>query len=95
METLTKSIALDGRQFNIACSQIDIGNAKSDMTAAMDAGVPQADGSTKSEATMNVQHVGDAVLHMANMPLEANICMVFHNRINTAALPNFYWFLVL
>lgn len=70
---LTKSIALDGRKYNIACSQIDIGNAASDMTAKMESGVPQADGSTKSEPTMNVQHVGDAVVHMASMPLEANV----------------------
>lgn len=70
---LTRTIALDGRVHNIACGQIDIGNAASDMTAAMSGGVPQADGTMKPEPTMDVQHVGDAVLHMANLPLEANI----------------------
>ena len=70
---LTRSISLDGREHNIACGQIDIGNAASDMTARMSGGVPQADGSMKSEPTMDVQHVGDAVLHMADLPLDANI----------------------
>ena len=70
---LTRSISLDGRVHNIACGQIDIGNAASDMTARMSGGVPQADGSIKPEPTMDVQHVGDAVLHMANLPLDANI----------------------
>ena len=70
---LTRSISLDGRQHKISCGQIDIGNAASDMTAKMSAGVPQADGTLKSEPTMDVQHVGDAVLHMANLPLDANI----------------------
>ena len=70
---LTRTISLDGRQYNIACGQIDIGNAASDMTARMSGGVPQADGTTKPEPTMDVQHVGDAVLHMANLPLDANI----------------------
>lgn len=79
---LTRSIALDGRVHNIACGQIDIGNAASDMTAAMSAGVPQADGSTKAEPTINVQHVGDAVVHMARLPLEANI--LFMNVMATA-----------
>jgi NAD(P)-dependent dehydrogenase (short-subunit alcohol dehydrogenase family) len=70
---MTRSISLDGRVHNIACGQIDIGNAASDMTARMSGGVPQADGTMKSEPTMDVQHVGDAVLHMANLPLDANI----------------------
>ena len=70
---LTRSISLDGRPYNIACGQIDIGNAASDMTARMNAGVPQADLSIKSEPTMDVQHVGDAVTHMASLPLTANI----------------------
>ncbi len=70
---LTRSISLDGRQHSIACGQIDIGNAASEMTAKMSGGVPQADGSIKAEPTMNVQHVGDAVVHMANLPLDANV----------------------
>jgi NAD(P)-dependent dehydrogenase (short-subunit alcohol dehydrogenase family) len=70
---LTRSISLDGRPFNIACGQIDIGNAASEMTARMAAGVPQADGSIMSEPCMDVAHVGQAVLQMANLPLEANI----------------------
>ena len=70
---LTRSISLDGRQHNIACGQVDVGNAASDMTARMSGGVPQADGTLKPEPTMNVQHVGDAVLHMANLPQDANI----------------------
>lgn len=73
MTGLTRTIALDGRQHNIACGQIDIGNAASEMTAKMGGGVPQADGTIKPEPTMNVQHVGDAMLHMANLPLEANV----------------------
>ena len=70
---LTRSISLDGRQHSIACGQIDIGNAASEMTAKMSGGVPQADGTMKPEPTMNVQHVGDAVVHMANLPLDANV----------------------
>lgn len=70
---LTKSTSLDGRKYNIACGQIDIGNAATDMTSKMSAGVPQADGSMAAEPTMNVQHVADAVLQMAQLPLEANI----------------------
>ncbi|MEP0941763.1 MAG: SDR family oxidoreductase [Rhizobiaceae bacterium] len=70
---LTRSISLDGREHQIACGQIDIGNAASDMTARMSGGVPQADGTMKPEPTMDVQHVGDAVLHMADLPLDANI----------------------
>ncbi len=70
---LTKSTSLDGRAFNIACSQIDIGNALTDMTAVMTKGVPQADGNLKPEPTMDVQHVADAVVHIANLPLDTNV----------------------
>lgn len=70
---LTRSIALDGRPFNIACGQIDIGNAATDMAAPMAKGVPQADGSIKPEPLMDVAHVAEAVLHMANLPLGSNI----------------------
>jgi NAD(P)-dependent dehydrogenase (short-subunit alcohol dehydrogenase family) len=73
---LTKSISLDGRPFNIACGQIDIGNAETDMARRMKDGVPQADGSIKPEPLMDVQHVGDMVAHMASLPLEANIQFV-------------------
>jgi len=70
---LTRTISLDGRAFNIACGQIDIGNAASDMTAKMTSGVPQADGSIKPEPRMDVALVADAVVHMAQLPLEANV----------------------
>ncbi len=70
---LTKSISLDGRKFNIACGQIDIGNTATDMTAQMGAGSLQADGSLKPEPTFNVKHVTDALLYMAGLPLEANV----------------------
>jgi NAD(P)-dependent dehydrogenase (short-subunit alcohol dehydrogenase family) len=70
---LTKSISLDGRAFDIACGQIDIGNAATEMTARMTGGVLQADGSTKPEPRMDVQHVADAVLYMAGLPLDANV----------------------
>jgi NAD(P)-dependent dehydrogenase (short-subunit alcohol dehydrogenase family) len=70
---LTKSIALDGRPFNIACGQIDIGNAGTEMTIPMAAGILQPDGSKKVEPLMDVAHVGQAVLHMAQLPLESNI----------------------
>ena len=70
---LTKSIALDGRKFNIACGQIDIGNAATEMTRRMTTGVPQADGTSMVEPTMNVQHVADAVVYMAGLPLDANV----------------------
>jgi NAD(P)-dependent dehydrogenase (short-subunit alcohol dehydrogenase family) len=70
---LTKSIALDGRAFDIACGQIDIGNAGTEMTERMAAGVPQANGTTVPEPTMNVQHVADAILYMASLPLDANV----------------------
>ncbi|HYH31187.1 MAG TPA: SDR family oxidoreductase [Pseudonocardia sp.] len=70
---LTKSIALDGRPYGIACGQIDIGNAATDMTAGMATGVRQADGSIRPEPTFDPEHVADAVLTMARLPLEANI----------------------
>ncbi len=70
---LTRTISLDGRKHNIACGQIDIGNAASEMTARMNDGVPQADGSMKSEPTMDVDHVGSAVTYMAELPLDANV----------------------
>ena len=70
---MTKSLALDGRPFNIVCSQIDIGNALTEMTSKMKKGVAQADGSVKEEPTMNVQHVADAVVQIANLPLESNV----------------------
>jgi len=70
---LTKSTSLDGRAFNIACSQIDIGNAASEMTERMSKGVPQANGTMAPEPTMDVEHVANAVVNMANLPLEANV----------------------
>lgn len=70
---LTKTISLDGRKHGICCGQIDIGNAASEMTARMGGGVPQADGTIKPEPTMDVQNVGNAVLHMASLPADANI----------------------
>jgi len=70
---LTKTLALDGRPFNIACGQIDIGNALTDMAQAMTVGVPQANGTIAAEAVMDVQHVANAVVHMASLPLEANV----------------------
>ncbi len=70
---LTKSLSLDGRPFDIACSQIDIGNAATEMTAAMAKGVPQANGTMAVEPTMDVRHVADAVLYMAGLPLDANV----------------------
>jgi NAD(P)-dependent dehydrogenase (short-subunit alcohol dehydrogenase family) len=70
---LTKSLSLDGRSFDIACSQIDIGNAATEMTERMKAGMPQADGSNKPEPRMDVQHVADAVVYIASLPLEANV----------------------
>ena len=70
---LTKTLALDGRPFNIACGQIDIGNAASAMTERMSGGVPQADGTMKPEPTMDVQHIADAVVQMASLPLSANV----------------------
>lgn len=70
---LTKTTALDGRKYDIACGQIDIGNASTDLTAKMKKGVPQADLSTKVEPTMSVENVANAVLYMASLPLDANV----------------------
>ena len=70
---LTKSISLDGRNFDIACGQIDIGNAATPMTARMARGVPQANGEVKVEPTMDVDHVGNAVRFMADLPPDANV----------------------
>lgn len=70
---LTKSISLDGRAFDIACGQIDIGNAATEMTQRMTQGVPQANGTMMVEPRMDVQHVADAVLFMAGLPLESNV----------------------
>jgi NAD(P)-dependent dehydrogenase (short-subunit alcohol dehydrogenase family) len=70
---LTKTLSLEGRRYDIACGQIDIGNAATDMTAAMARGVPQADGSVAPEPRMDVKHVGEAVLYMAGLPLDANV----------------------
>jgi NAD(P)-dependent dehydrogenase (short-subunit alcohol dehydrogenase family) len=73
MTGLTKSTALDGRKYDIACGQIDIGNALTEMAAVMTRGVPQANGSVAVEAVMDVQHVARAVLHMAALPLDTNV----------------------
>ena len=70
---LTKSLSLDGRTYDICASQIDIGNALTEMAVPMTKGVPQADGSIRAEATMDVAHVASSVLHMANLPLDANV----------------------
>lgn len=71
---LTKSASLDGRPFDIACGQIDIGNAETDMTSPMrTTGVLQADGSTSREPTIDVDHVARAVVYMATLPLDANV----------------------
>ena len=70
---LTKSIALDGRAYDIACGQIDIGNALTDMARKMTRGVPQADGRIAVEPTMDVEEVGAAIVHMASLPLTTNI----------------------
>jgi NAD(P)-dependent dehydrogenase (short-subunit alcohol dehydrogenase family) len=69
---LTRSTSLDGRKYDIACGQIDIGNADTEMTAAMADGIPQANGSIEIEPRMDVQHVARAVVYMASLPLEAN-----------------------
>jgi NAD(P)-dependent dehydrogenase (short-subunit alcohol dehydrogenase family) len=73
---LTRSISLDGRKYDIACGQIDIGNAASPMTARMAGGVPQADGSMKPEPTMPVDAVGRTIVYMAGLPMEANVQFV-------------------
>lgn len=70
---LTRTLGLDGRAFNIACGQIDIGNALTDMAARFTTGVPQANGQTATEPVMDVGHVADAVLHMAALPLSVNV----------------------
>ena len=73
MTGLTKSTSLDGRKYDIACGQIDIGNAATEMTAPMARGVPQASGEIAAEPTFDVEHVARAVVYMANLPLEANV----------------------
>jgi len=70
---LTKCASLDGRKYDIACGQIDIGNALTEMAARMAKGVPQANGEIAIEAVMDVQHVADAIVHMASLPLAANV----------------------
>ena len=70
---LTKSTALDGRTYDIACGQIDIGNAGTDLTARMARGVPQANGTVAVEPLMDVRHVAEAVLAMARLPLDTNV----------------------
>ena len=70
---LTKSTSLDGRQYDIACGQIDIGNAETPMTAAMKKGVLQPHGAIVAEPTFDVRHVAEAVVYMANLPLDANV----------------------
>jgi NAD(P)-dependent dehydrogenase (short-subunit alcohol dehydrogenase family) len=70
---LTKSTSLDGRRFNIACGQIDIGNAATDMTASFADGVLQANGQTAAEPRLDVRHVAQAVVYMASLPLDANV----------------------
>jgi NAD(P)-dependent dehydrogenase (short-subunit alcohol dehydrogenase family) len=70
---LTKALALEGRALGIACGQIDIGNASTEMTRQIEAGALQADGSIRAEPTMSAEHVADAVLYMAGLPLDANV----------------------
>jgi NAD(P)-dependent dehydrogenase (short-subunit alcohol dehydrogenase family) len=70
---LTRAISLEGRAYDIACGQIDVGNAATEMTAAMEKGVLQADGSTAAEPTMDVAHTAAAVVYMAGLPLDANV----------------------
>ena len=70
---LTKSIALDGREHDITCGQIDIGNAGTEMTAPMQKGMPQPDGSVRPEPVFDVRHVADAVVYMAQLPLDTNV----------------------
>jgi NAD(P)-dependent dehydrogenase (short-subunit alcohol dehydrogenase family) len=70
---LTRSTSLDGRKYDIACGQIDIGNADTPLTAKMKAGVPQAHGAIAPEPTMDAQHVAQAVVYMASLPLDANV----------------------
>jgi NAD(P)-dependent dehydrogenase (short-subunit alcohol dehydrogenase family) len=70
---LTKSLALDGRPFDIACGQIDIGNAATQLTERMSEGVPQANGTIAPEPRFDVAHVGQAIVNMANLPLDTNV----------------------
>ena len=70
---LTKSTSLDGRKYDIACGQIDIGNAMTELAARMAQGVPQANGEIAVEAMMDVSYVGEAVVHMANLPIDVNV----------------------
>jgi NADP-dependent 3-hydroxy acid dehydrogenase YdfG len=70
---LTKSTALDGRKYDIACGQIDIGNAATELTLTMQTGVLQANGDVMVEPTMDVEHVAHAVVYMASLPLDANV----------------------
>ena len=70
---LTKAISLEGRPYDIACGQIDVGNAATQMTAAMERGVPQADGRIAAEPVMDVRHAAEAVVFMAGLPLDANV----------------------
>ena len=81
---LTKSTALDGRAFDIACGQIDVGNAETDLTARMKAGIAQPNGSTLAEPTIDPVHVARAVVHMASLPLDAN---VLHMTIMATKMP--------
>jgi NAD(P)-dependent dehydrogenase (short-subunit alcohol dehydrogenase family) len=70
---LTRTLALDGRPFDIACSQIDIGNARTELAARMEKGVPQADGSIRAEPLMDVDQVGRTVAYLAALPLDVNV----------------------
>ncbi|MDP7631264.1 MAG: SDR family NAD(P)-dependent oxidoreductase, partial [SAR324 cluster bacterium] len=70
---LTRSTSLDGRAYDIACGQIDIGNAATEMTTRMKKGIIQANGTTAVEPTMDVDNVANAVVHMASLPLDANV----------------------
>jgi NAD(P)-dependent dehydrogenase (short-subunit alcohol dehydrogenase family) len=70
---LTKSISLDGRKYDIACSQIDVGNALTELSARIATGVKQANGERVPEVMIDVQHVADAIIHMANLPIDVNV----------------------
>ena len=84
MTGLTKSISLDGRAFDIACGQIDIGNAATELTERFSRGVPQANGTIAAEPTFDSRHVADAVLYMASLPLDANVLFL---TITATAMP--------
>ncbi len=73
---LTRSTSLDGRKYNIACGQIDIGNTATDLAAPISAGAPQADGSIMAEPTFDVDRVAETIVHMADLPLDANVQFV-------------------